>query len=114
MRTANNKIIIKPYRSQGAWVFDDPEVEIFSQPLICGIPGVINKMTNGMEKFTLLFSHTHFPDYTAVMLRMPDADEGWYVFKDTNIKGWIPPAYLKYFSGYPEEIYIKLQDPGLK
>jgi hypothetical protein len=110
MRDKINNIInvIHPYLSEGAWVFDDPEVDIYGQPVICGIPGIIHKVAKGNKKFTLIISTSPFPEYTAILKKLKDESPGWYKFDGSNIKGWLCPAYLKYFADFPDNIYIKI------
>ena len=99
-----------PYLSDGSWIFDDPKMDIHNQPLICGIPGIINKVMKGAKRFTVHISKSPFADYNTVLIKLKDADEGWYRFKDSDIKGWLCPAFLKYFSEYPDEIYLKFDN----
>jgi hypothetical protein len=100
--------VIHPYLSEGAWVFDDPEIDVYNQPVICGIPGILHKVARGNKKFTLILSKSPFPEHTAILIKLTDEAPGWYKFKGTNIKGWLCNAYLKYFSEFPNEIYIKI------
>jgi hypothetical protein len=110
----NNKIhneinILHPYQMDGAWIFDDPEIDIHGQPIICGIPGVINKVMKGATRFTVHISQAPFQNYNTVLVKLKDSDEGWYKFINTDIKGWLCPAFLKYFPDYPDEIYLRIE-----
>ena len=41
---ANSILVIKPYRYAGTWVFDDDQVGLKREPLIAGVPKIIDKI----------------------------------------------------------------------
>ena len=41
---ANSIMIISPYRHAGTWVFDDPNTELVREPLVTGVPEMIDHL----------------------------------------------------------------------
>ena len=106
--------VIFPYRHEGQWVFDDPDVGLNREPFVSGIDQMIDRVTAaipGAEKgFKLLFSATPFPGY-AVKLEWRREEYGgnWYFCPQLNIEGWLCPALFKYFDSTPPELYAKAE-----
>jgi hypothetical protein len=61
----NTIIAIHPYKSNGMWVFDDPEVGLSREPFVSGADAIIDRMVqeipNAELGFTLVFSSQPFP-----------------------------------------------------
>ncbi len=106
--------VIAPYRYEGTWVFDDPDVGLEREPFVSGIPEMIeylvDEIPNAEEGFRLLFSERPFPGYQQVLLWDREEFEGhWYRTEDPPMEGWLCPALLRYFSSPPTEIYVKFE-----
>jgi hypothetical protein len=103
-----------PYKHEGLWVFDDPEVGLRREPFISGIDRMIDRLMTGIpgaeRGFRLLYSPTPFPGYT-VKLEWRRAEYGgnWYWCQQFEIEGWLCPALLKYFTEAPPEIYSRAE-----
>ena len=111
----NSLFLICPYRYQGTWVFDDPNVGLVREPFVAGIPEMIDELTKDIpdaEKgFRLLFSATPFPDYTIKLVwRRRELGGNWYYSEDYDSEGWLCPALFKYFKKAPKEIYVKAEE----
>jgi len=44
----NSLLVIAPYKCEGIWVFDDPEVGLSKEPFIAGIDTMIDKVVAGI------------------------------------------------------------------
>ena len=110
----NALLIIAPYKYQGAWVFDDPEVGLSREPFIAGIDTMIDKAVAGIpnaEKgFRAIFSSSPFPGANLKLeWRRPESGGNWYYSDQSKTEGWLCPALLKYFPTAPREIYVKIE-----
>jgi len=122
-KTKNQINVLHPYRDQyGIWKFDDAEVELQAEPFVGDINRMIDMYANGKKQITVYISKDPMPQETLVLEKAtaatyPDMDvteadvlnEGWYKLKGTDIVGWLCPATLKYFEGYPDEIHVKFE-----
>jgi hypothetical protein len=116
----NTLMVIHPYYKMGIWMFDDEAVGLREEPLISGIPEIIEFATAkiGIKKpqngFTLLFSATPFPEHQAILRHIQHKAEDfggdWYRLEGTELEGWLCPALLKYFVTAPDAIYCAAQE----
>lgn len=118
-KTNNQVNVIHPYRSKnGIWAFDDEEVGLEGEPFVGEINTMIDILTSGANGCTVYLSKDTLPSETGVLTKQPFndetlLDEGWYGLKGTEMKGWLCPALLKYFSSYPDEIHFKIENVRL-
>src|SRR3954471_10949726 len=99
---ANQISVIKPYRWQGMWVFDDERVRLNKEPFVAGADTMIDLAvaekgsSNASEGFLLVFSQEEFPgaDMELEWLR---AESGGNVYGWNGREGWLCPALLRYF-----------------
>jgi hypothetical protein len=101
----NNSIfVIKPYKWEGLWVFDDANVGLVKEPFVGGADTMIDVVTanlpNADKGFLAIFSANYFPD-AQVVLDWVRADGGGNVYrwKEKDMEGWLCPALLRYFTG---------------
>jgi hypothetical protein len=106
--------IIVPYRWEGTWVFDDPEVGLNKEPFVFGIPEMIEtllerKGMSQVDRFRLTFSAFKFPGYDEeIVLQSGDVSRGSYYESASFGKvGWLCPALAHYFFKSPAKIYVK-------
>ena len=99
----NNSIfVIKPYKWEGLWVFDDANVSLVKEPFVGGADTMIDVVTtnipNADKGFLAIFSASYFPD-AQVVLDWLRADGGGNVYrwKEKDMEGWLCPALLRYF-----------------
>ena len=63
----NQILVIKPYWHLGTWVFDDPTTDLVQEPLVSGVPEMINDLVkdiaNARQGFRMLFSSAPFPGF---------------------------------------------------
>ena len=102
--------VIYPYKYEGMWVFDDPDVGLRHEPFVAGIDTMIDRLVqnipNAEKGFCLLFSPTPFPGYTVKLeWRRKEYSGNWYWSPDYQMEGWLCPALFKYFTEAPKELY---------
>lgn len=106
-KTGNQINTIYPYRKGNGWVFDDEEVGLYAEPFVLNMPQIIDFIVgNQTNTFTCHISKDLIPNADAVLTHT--SDQGWYILDDTQKKGWLCPATLKYFKTYPDKIYVKI------
>ncbi len=110
----NSIFVIKPYKWEGLWVFDDANVGLVKEPFVAGADKMIDVATAGIpnaEKgFLAVFSGSYFPD-AQIVLEWVRADGGGNVYRwpQKAMEGWLCPALLKYFEQAPEKLYIQVK-----
>ena len=112
--SANSLHVLRPYRYEGSWVFDDPAAGLAREPFILGIDEMIDRLVAAIPKaqegFRLIFSPQAFPGYTAKLeWRREEAGGNWYFSPTYGIEGWLCPALFKYFDAAPRELYAKAE-----
>ena len=110
----NAILTIRPYRSDGTWVFDDPAVGLVREPFVAGVPEMIDHLVRDIPDaragFRLLFSAAPFPGHQAAFTRMRGEVNGnWYRSDDPPMEGWLCPALYHYFDEAPPTIYAKAE-----
>lgn len=114
---ANCIFVIRPYRWNGMWVFDDPDVGLVREPFVAGVPAMIERATanipNADQGFVAVFSAGYFPDATVVLERVrPEGGGNVYRWAETGQEGWLCPALFRYFDAAPEKLYIQVRPAG--
>jgi hypothetical protein len=119
---ANQIMVIKPYRWEEMWVFDDERVGLEREPFVAGADTIIDVavarkgITNAEKGFFLLFSGDPFPG-ADVELAWVRKEMGGDVYSWEGREGWLCPALLKYFQQAPLKIYaqlkeLRIEEPG--
>ena len=108
----NSIFVIKPYKWEGMWVFDDPRVGLDKEPFVSGADDMIDVLVADIPKaeagFCLLFSAASFPSHQLVVEWRPEEHGGnWYYAPGYEMEGWLCPALMKYFDHVPARIFIK-------
>ena len=106
----NSIRIIKPYKYEGVWVFDDENTGLVREPFVMGADDIIDVMCdeieNAEEGFTLFFSSRKFPGTNLQLLRVREECGGWwYRCEGLDMDGWLCPALFLYFEEAPKELY---------
>jgi hypothetical protein len=110
----NAIMVLFPYRYEGVWVFDDPDVGLRREAFVSGIDEMINRVVANIpdaEKgFKLFFSAQPFPGYTVKLeWRREEFGGNWYFCPQFGFEGWLCPALFKYFDKTPPELYAKVE-----
>jgi hypothetical protein len=114
---ANSVQVLRPYKYEGLWVFDDASVGLHHEPFVSGADEMIDRLVANIPKaqkgFRLIFSPQPFPDYMAKLVwRRAENDGNWYFSAVLGLEGWLCPAMYKYFETAPKEIYAKAEPLG--
>ena len=114
----NNSIfVIKPYKWEGLWVFDDANVGLVKEPFVGGADTMIDVATaqipNAEKGFLAVFSAGNFPG-AQIDLDWVRADGSGNVYrwKENEMEGWLCPALLRYFSDPPAKLFIQVKAAG--
>ena len=110
----NSIFVIKPYKWEGLWVFDDPSVGLVREPFVGGADRMIDRATahipNAHQGFLAVFSANYFPDAQIVVDWVREEGGGnVYRWDEQNMEGWLCPALLKYFEKPPQKLYIQMK-----
>ena len=110
----NTIVAIHPYKSNGMWVFDDPEVGLSREPFVSGADAIIERLVREIPNadlgFTLVFAAQPFPDsQTEFEWRREEFGGNWYYSSALDMEGWLCPALLNYFDSSPKKIYAQFR-----
>jgi len=114
---SNTIAVIRPYKWEGIWVFDDPSVGLHREAFVAGADTLIDLATakKGIrtpEKgFVLLFSATPFPtaEFELTWVR-EECGGNVYLWEQVGQEGWLCPSLFKYFPSAPKKIYIQIKE----
>ena len=113
----NSIFVIKPYKWEGMWIFDDPAVGLAREPFVGGADTIIDVATadipNANRGFVAVFSAGYFPDAQIVLNWVREEGGGnVYRWADRNMEGWLCPALLRYFETAPQKLFIQVKAAG--
>ena len=113
----NSIFVIKPYKWQGMWVFDDPSVGLVREPFVGGADTMIDVATAHLPRadrgFLAVFSASCFPDAQIVLEWVREEGGGnVYRWAAKGMEGWLCPALLRYFSEAPAKLYVQVKAAG--
>jgi hypothetical protein len=108
--------VIRPYRWEGVWVFDDPAVGLDKEALVAGMPELIESATSRAgiahpeDGFVALFSQDPFPT-AQVCLEWVREEGGGNVYRWPEIgqEGWLCPALFRYFDHAPKKLHVEVR-----
>lgn len=115
-KAKNTVNILHPYRTSfGTWVYDDPDIGVYSEAFVCGSSEVIDHLVGEDNNFFDLVISAHpLPGYQAKIVKIQKEEEptieGWYHLEGTEMDHWLCGEVLSYFEGYPDEIYIRVEN----
>ena len=108
----NSLFVIKPYKWEGLWVFDDSAVGLVKEPFVGGADTIIDVATshipNADDGFLAVFSASPFPG-AQVTLDWSREEMGGnvYAWAEKKLEGWLCPALLRYFERAPAKLHIQ-------
>ena len=108
----NSIMVIRPYKYDEMWVFDDEKVGLLREPFVAGADTIIDRLVanipNAEAGFSLLFSASPFPGYQVKFdWRREQYGGNWYYNAELDMEGWLCPALFKYFPEAPKEFYAQ-------
>ncbi|HTU19086.1 MAG TPA: DUF6717 family protein [Gemmataceae bacterium] len=108
--------VIRPYKWEGIWVFDDPAVGLAKEALVAGMPELIEIATDqaGIREpekgFVALFSKDPFPTAQVCLEHVREEGGGnVYRWPAVGREGWLCPALFRYFDQAPERLYVEVR-----
>lgn len=110
---ANSIMILRPYKYEGQWVFDDANTGLFREAFVGGTDAILDLATtnipNAEAGFNLIFSESPFPGYDYKLDWVREEFSGnTYWSADMKLSGWLCPSLFKYFETTPKHIYAKV------
>ncbi len=117
MANDNSISIIKPYKYEGVWVFDDEKVNLVREAFVAGADAILDVATadipNAEEGFVLIFSGSLFPG-AQISLEWVREEMGGNVYHwaDREMDGWLCPALLMYFNEAPKQLHVQVKSAG--
>jgi hypothetical protein len=114
----NSIFVIKPYKWEGIWVFDDSAVGLVREAFVGGADRILDVATasipNAPKGFLAYFSASYFPDAQMVLEWVREEGGGnVYRWPEKNMEGWLCPALFKYFETAPKTMYVQLKPAAL-
>ena len=108
----NAIMVIKPYKWNGMWVFDDENTGLEREPFVSGADAIIDVMVEGVENaesgFILTFSHVKFPGHDLELIRRHEQSGGWWYHSPVlDMDGWLCPALFLYYEEAPLHLYAR-------
>jgi len=105
--------ILRVYRHNKGWVFDDPAVGLRKEPLVMGIDRMLDTLAGPRTKEVYLtFSDQPFDHFNVELEWVSAEDSGnWYRSMSgitMGIMGWLCPALYKYFSKAPSKLFLEV------
>ena len=112
--SSNSLYVLRPYKHEGSWVFDDESVGLVKEPFVFGIDDMIERLVDAIphadQGFRLVFSPKPFPGYALHLeWRREEYGGNWYFSPMLGFEGWLCPALFKYFHTAPREFYAKAE-----
>jgi hypothetical protein len=120
----NNAIfVIKPYKWNGMWVFDDERVGLDKEPFVAGADTMIDTavqlkgVQNPEAGFLMVFSAGPFPD-ADFELEWLRAEAGGNVYRGRfqiegemrDMEGWLCPALNLYYPVAPKKLWVQVRE----
>jgi hypothetical protein len=119
----NSIYVIKPFKWNGMWVFDDERVGLDKEPFVAGADTMIDTavkskgIRNPEHGFLLVFSAGPFPD-ADFEVEWVREDSGGNVYKGRfviegevqEMEGWLCPALNLYYPEAPKKLYVQLRE----
>lgn len=112
VQTANSMFVIRPYRYQGCWVFDDEAMNLRHEPFVDPTSEILTQLTAdlpGAENgFTLQFSSRPFPGHELVLTLQREEYGGWW-YELEGAECWLGEPIEVYFQKAPQRIYAQVR-----
>jgi hypothetical protein len=111
-------MVIKPYRWEGMWVFDDDRTGLVREPFVAGVPEILEgllvkqgiPLDEAAPGFRLIFSAVPFPGHQLAASRVGEEGGGtWYEESEGKARGWLCPALFRYFTSAPDHLYVRVE-----
>ena len=119
----NSIFVIRPYKWNGVWVFDDERVGLDREPFVAGADTMIDtavalkRIENAENGFLMVFSAGPFPD-ADFEVEWVREDSGGNVYMGRfkvdgevqEMEGWLCPALNLYYPDAPKKLYVQVRE----
>ena len=119
----NAIFVIKPYKWNDMWVFDDERIGLDKEPFVGGADTMIDAavelmgIQNADDGFLMIFSAGPFPD-ADFDLEWVREEGGGNVYKgqfevegeEQEMEGWLCPALTLYYPDPPQKLYVQIRE----
>jgi hypothetical protein len=119
----NAIFVIKPYKWNGMWVFDDERVGLDKEPFVAGADTLIDTavqlkgVQNAEAGFLMVFSAGPFPD-ADFELEWLRTEAGGNVYRGRfevegemrDMEGWLCPALNLYYPVAPKKLWVQVRE----
>jgi hypothetical protein len=119
----NSIFVIKTYKWNGMWVFDDDRVGLDKEPFVAGADTMIDTavelkgISNADDGFLMVFSAGPFPDADFDLEWLRDEDGGNVCKarfevdgKMQEMEGWLCPALNLYYPEAPKKLWVQVRE----
>lgn len=113
-KSDNAIFFIRLKKSDGAWHFTDKARGLLREPLVAGIPDILEELladegiplAKARKGLTVTFSGRPIPGAQLKLKRKKrEAGGAWYE-DGTGQQGWLCPALLKFFAAPPATLHV--------
>jgi hypothetical protein len=107
----NSIYTIFPYKKGSVWMFDDERRGILQEPFVAGADTLLEKLAEGNDKTTVIFSANPFPGHQYKLDYVSgEANAGTYYHSKTHEHDlWLCPVLGVYFDKSPKELFIEVR-----
>ena len=108
VKNNNSIFVIKPYLSNGVWQFDYPSKNIQHEAFVAGADTLLDKICQGKNKCTILFSHIPFPGHKLSLEYVEGNVTTGTVYhcKELDQQLWLCPTLGAFYEESPIKLYI--------
>jgi hypothetical protein len=110
----NNSLhCLECYRGGYTWFFDRPDLGVFQEPFVNGMPQIISSIyekQNGTvqhdSRIVITFSENQFPGAEALELIKEECNGAWYRYGERE--GWLCPVLKLFYPVPPAKLWFDL------
>ena len=108
VKGSNSIFIIEPYLSNEVWQFDYPSKNIQHEAFVAGADTLLDKICQGKNKCTILFSHIPFPGHKLDLTYISGEVETGTVYYSSDYKQelWLCPTLGAFYEESPIKLYL--------
>jgi hypothetical protein len=110
--------LLKIYKKNGVWMFDDFSKSVLEEPFICGSSeiidcilkekGIFNGSHRGVEMY---FSDQRESQDIVELKKIEDLPDNWAKYEYKGIEGLLCPVTIEYLGRHPESIFVRFTKP---
>jgi len=112
----NSIFVIKPYKWENIWVFDDDRAGLVREPFVAGTDDMLDavirreEIPNPDAGVLLYFSSQPFPGaHLELDWLRQEFGGNLYAWRAMEMEGWLCPSLSCYFQEPPEKLYVQIK-----